>query len=145
MSFLCSCGLLLKIHQEFCSNCKTIYKSYASWCKIQLDTEPPSRIHQPERSSHTSTHTSLSRLSEMIHSLHGYLWWCLWSSTITGTQWPGTTSCIPLTYIHGQSMKMEHSQTRGLWCILHHNKMELLSLGIWHHHVQWPQPLAKVS
>ena len=82
LSFLWPCRLLSKINQEFCSNCKTTYNSYVIWCKIWLDTEPPSIICQPERSSHTSTHTSLPRPCKVVHSLHGCLWWCLWCSTI---------------------------------------------------------------
>ena len=39
----------------------------------------------------------------MIHSIHRCHWWCLWSSSIRETQWPRTTSCISLTYIHWHS------------------------------------------
>ena len=117
----------MKIHQKFCSHHKTNYNSYVSWCKIQLDTKPPSSIHQPERSLHTSAHTPLPRPFKMIPSIDRHLLWCLWSSAVTGTQWPGTTSHISLTCIHGHSMKMEHSWTRSLWCILCHNQMEILS------------------
>ena len=86
-----------------------------------------------------------TRSFKMMHTLHGCLWWCIWCSATTGTQWPGTTSCISFTYIHRDSMKMEHSQTRSLWCLLCHNQMELLSTAIWYCHPQWPQTLPEVS
>ena len=35
--------------------------------------------------------------------------------------------------------EMENSWTRGLWCLLYYNTMELLSPEIWNHHAQWPQ------
>ena len=57
----------------------------------------------------------------MIHSLHRCLRWCLWCSAITGTQWSRITSHVSFTHIH------IYSQTWGLWCLLHHYKMELLS------------------
>ena len=80
---------------------------------------------------------------KMIHSLNRCLWWCLWCSAITGTQWQGTTSCISLTYIHGHSKKREHSWTR--WCLFCHYKMQLLPTGICLDQLQWPQTLTEVS
>ena len=44
---------------------------------------------------------------------------------------------LPITFFSHTSTytqwKMKHSQTRSLWYLLHHNEMELLSTGIWHH------------
>ena len=133
-AFLGLVGCYLKFIKRFYSNCKTAYNSYTSWCKILLDTKPPSSIHQLERSSHRSTHTSLPRPFKTIHSLHRCLWWCLWCSNITGTQWPGITNCIP-THIHswilnwkGRTPKQE---AYGIYYAI--TKVELLSTGIWHH------------
>ena len=65
----------------------------------------------------------------MIHIIHRYLRRWLWSSNVTATQWPITTSCIPLTYAHRHLTQMEYPQTRSLWGILCHIQIELLSRG----------------
>ena len=76
MNFPWPCRLLLKVHQEICSNHKTPYSSYTSWHKIQLGTRSPNSINQPEGHSDTSTHTMLPRPFELIHSLHRCFRWC---------------------------------------------------------------------
>ena len=145
MTFLGLVGYYWKFIKKFCLYSKTTHNSYASWCKIWLDTDPPTSIHQPKSSPHTSTHNPLSRPFKMKHSIHWWLWWHLWSSTITETQWPGIATQISLKNIHGHSMQMEHSQTRSLCGTLCHNQMELLLTGIWDHHTQWPQTLSKMQ
>ena len=51
-----------------------------------------------------------------------------------GTQQSRLISHVSFTHIHRHSAKMEHSQSRSLWCLLCHKTMELLSPGIWLHH-----------
>ena len=45
-------------------------------------------------------------------------------------QWPGTTSCISLTYFHGHSMKMEHSRTGSLGYITAYPNGIIISINL---------------
>ena len=107
MSFSLILWATIKIHQKLCSYSKITHNPYVSWCKIWLNTDPLSSICHPKRSFYTSIHTPIPRPLDMIHSIHRCLRWHQWSSIIIETHWQGTTSCIPLTYIHGHSMQMQ--------------------------------------
>ena len=80
----------------------------------------------------------------MIHSPHRCLRWCQWCSATTGTQQSRIASHISFPHIPRNSAKMEFSQTRGLWCLSCHNKIELLSPGILHHHAQWQKTFVEL-
>ena len=51
----------------------------------------------------------------MLCNIHRCLRWCLWSSVVTGIQWPRTASFISLSHVYRYPTEMGHYQTGSLW------------------------------
>ena len=108
----------------------------SSASKIWVDTCPSQCFPSTQGISHPSTNITLPKSKEMVHSLHRYIRWCLWSKTISGTLWNGIPNSLPFTHLPWHTMEMEHHRTRSL---------ELLSSGNWNNSMQWLQTNGKIS
>ena len=86
-----------------------------------------------EGSHYTSTYLTLPWSSKEIHSIHRCIGWCMWSTTITGTQWSWISNSLLISHIHWNTEEMEYPRTGSLWSVLCHYQMELLPSRSWHH------------
>ena len=143
-AFLGLVGYYCKFIKTFAWIAK-LHSLYTSRCKVYLDIRSPRSIQYSQKCFGRSTYPLLPKSFKTLHSIHRCLWWCLWSSVITGTWWLRDPSCISLPHIHRHTMEMEHYRTGSLWHLLRCNKVELLSRGVSHCSMQWPQSSTEIS
>ena len=120
-AFLGLVGYYRKFIKGLHKNSETTNPAHQTTSKIWLDTGTSCHFSPFERSHSSSSHPTLSKPHQEIHCVHRCLRWCLWSTTLTRAQWNWVPSSIFVTYLYGNTMKMEHHRTGSLWCILCHH------------------------
>ena len=142
--FLEMVGYYRKFIKFFCEDSKAVNLTHKTASKVWMDSRTSGSLHEIERFHHTGTNSTLSQPQKEIYSLHRCFRWCLQSPVNTGTWWYRISNCLPVSHFFGNPEKVEYHSTRGLWSLLCHNQMELLSSRHRHHCQEWPQATCKI-
>ena len=137
-AFLGLVGYYWKFIKGFTKIAKPLTLLTRQQVKFWLDTSTSCCFSPFERRHSSSSHPTLSKSYQEIHCVHWHFRWCLQSTALTRTQWNWVPSSISVTYLYGNTMKMEHHRTGSLCYILHYHQVELLLTRSWHHCPKWP-------
>ena len=94
--------------------------------QVWMDTSAQYSIYDTEGCHYTGTYLMLPWSNKEIHSVHGCIRQCMWSTTISETCCNQLPHNLLISHIHWNTEEVEFPRTGGLQSVLCHNQMELL-------------------